>query len=55
MFASLALIVIGGFLLLSNLGYVRIANLADLLHTWWPLLLILVGISMFIERWRRGR
>ena len=55
MFAAIALILIGGLLLLSNLGYIKIANLADLLHTWWPLILIIVGVSMFITRWRRSR
>jgi hypothetical protein len=55
MFAAIALIFIGALFLLSNLGYIKIANLADLLHTWWPLILILGGISMFITRWRRGR
>ena len=55
MFAALALILIGSLLLLSNLGLLQIANLADLVHTWWPLLLILAGVSMFITRWRRSR
>jgi energy-converting hydrogenase Eha subunit C len=55
MFAALALIAIGSLLLLSNLGYIKIANLAGLIHTWWPLILILVGVSMFITRWRRSR
>ena len=55
MFAAIALIAIGSLLLLSNLGYIKIANLAGLVHTWWPLILILVGVSMFITRWRRSR
>jgi hypothetical protein len=55
MFAAFALIAIGAALLLSNLGYIRIDNLAQLLHTWWPLILILGGVSMFITRWRRSR
>jgi energy-converting hydrogenase Eha subunit C len=55
MFAALALIIIGALLLLSNLGYLKIANLAELVHTWWPLILILAGVSMFIARWRRSR
>jgi len=55
MFAAIALITIGSLLLLSNLGYIKIANLAGLIHTWWPLILILVGVSMFITRWRRSR
>lgn len=55
MFAAIALIAVGSVLLLSNLGYIKIANLAGLIHTWWPLILILVGLSMFITRWRRSR
>ena len=55
MFAAIALIAVGSVLLLSNLGYIKIANLAGLVHTWWPLILILVGVSMFITRWRRSR
>jgi energy-converting hydrogenase Eha subunit C len=55
MFAAIALIAVGSTLLLSNLGYIKIANLAGLIHTWWPLILILVGVSMFITRWRRSR
>jgi hypothetical protein len=55
MFAAIALIAVGSALLLSNLGYIKIANLAGLIHTWWPLILILVGVSMFITRWRRSR
>jgi hypothetical protein len=55
MFAAIALIATGSLLLLSNLGYIKIANLAGLIHTWWPLILILVGVSMFLTRWRRSR
>jgi hypothetical protein len=55
MFAAILLIAVGSLLLLSNLGYIKIANLAGLIHTWWPLILILVGVSMFITRWRRSR
>jgi energy-converting hydrogenase Eha subunit C len=55
MIAAIALVVIGSLLLLSNLGYLKIANVAQLLHTWWPLILIVAGISMFLTRWRRNR
>jgi energy-converting hydrogenase Eha subunit C len=55
MIAAIALIIIGSLLLLSNLGYLKIANVAELVHTWWPLILIAVGISMFLNRWRRNR
>ena len=55
MIAAIALIVIGSLLLLSNLGYLKIDNVAELVQTWWPLILIVVGISMFLTRWRRNR
>jgi hypothetical protein len=55
MFAALVLIVIGAVLLLNNLDYIRIGSLTHLLHDWWPLILILAGVSMFVTRWRRGR
>ena len=55
MLAAITLIVIGVVMLLSNLGYIKIANLAGLIHTWWPLILIMVGVSMYITRWRRSR
>ncbi|MEO6271349.1 MAG: DUF5668 domain-containing protein [Lautropia sp.] len=55
MFPALVLIAIGSLFLLSNLGFLHINNLAELLHTWWPLILILVGVSMLISRWRRTR
>lgn len=40
----LILILVGTFLLLSNLGIVRLGELKALAFTWWPALLILVGI-----------
>jgi hypothetical protein len=43
-FAAIVLIVIGSFFLLSNLGLLNI-NLRELFHTWWPLILIAVGIA----------
>ncbi len=55
MIVAIALTAIGSLLLLSNLGYLKIANVAELLHTWWPLILIVVGVSMFVTRWRRDR
>jgi hypothetical protein len=54
MFAALALIVVGVLLLLSNLGFVNLAQLKDLLHVWWPAILIVMGIGMFLSRRPRG-
>lgn len=44
--AAITLILFGVFFLLSNLGLISI-SLADLFKTWWPVILIAVGLSMF--------
>lgn len=43
-FGSIALIVVGCLFLMSNLGWLRFSQIASLLHTWWPLILIAVGV-----------
>ena len=45
-FGALVLIVGGSLALAHNLGYLDI-NLAQLLRTWWPLILIVLGIGLF--------
>jgi len=45
---ALILIVVGTLLLLSNLGW--IPRLGPLWHQWWPLILIIVGVLMFVKR-----
>lgn len=45
--AAIVLIVIGSYFLLSNLGLINI-SLREVISTWWPLVLIAVGISMFV-------
>jgi hypothetical protein len=45
--AAIVLIVVGTFFLLSNLGLINI-SIFELLRTWWPLILIAVGISLFV-------
>ena len=45
--AAIVLILAGGFMLLSNLGMIDI-SLRELLRTWWPLILIVVGIGLFL-------
>jgi hypothetical protein len=52
--AALVLIVVGGFMLLSNLGLIDI-NLRELLSTWWPLILIAAGVALFLTPERIGR
>jgi lia operon protein LiaF len=44
--AAIVLIAIGSFFLLNNLGLINV-SLAELLKTWWPLILIAVGASLF--------
>jgi uncharacterized membrane protein YhhN len=51
--APIILIVLGGVFLLSNLGYAPIHQLRALAATWWPLILILVGVVMLFDR--RGK
>jgi hypothetical protein len=43
--AAIVLISVGTFFLLTNLGLVNV-SLADLLKTWWPAILIAVGVSL---------
>jgi hypothetical protein len=47
------LIVIGVIFLLVNLGIVPIRELARLLATWWPLILIAIG-AWQLARSRKG-
>ena len=51
-FAAIVLIVIGSFFLLSNLGLIDI-SLREIFRTWWPLILIAVGISLFFTPGRK--
>jgi hypothetical protein len=44
--AAIVLVVLGTFFLLNNLGLVNI-SLAELFKTWWPAILIAVGLAMF--------
>ena len=46
-FGAIALILIGGLLLASNLDLFEV-DLGQLLRTWWPLLLIILGFGMFL-------
>ncbi len=44
--AAIVLVLVGTFFLLSNLGWIDI-SLTQLIKTWWPVLLIAVGVSLF--------
>ncbi|MBS0193406.1 MAG: hypothetical protein JSR34_04105 [Proteobacteria bacterium] len=46
---ALILIVLGIIFLLDNLGLWNV-SLTHLVHTWWPAILILVGVSMLFKR-----
>ena len=50
--AAIVLIVIGSFFLLTNLGLIDI-SLRQIFRTWWPLILIAVGISLFFTPGRK--
>ena len=45
---ALILIVVGTLFLLSNLGW--IPQLGPLFHKWWPLILIIVGVLLLVQR-----
>ena len=45
---ALVLIIVGTLFLLSNLGV--IPQLGPLLRQWWPLVLIVVGVLMLVQR-----
>lgn len=43
-FGSIALIVVGVVFLLHNLDVLSFRLIGELLRTWWPVVLILVGV-----------
>jgi hypothetical protein len=47
LFLPLVIIGVGSLFLLENLGYL---DASGILHTWWPSLIILLGLSMFCSR-----
>jgi len=47
---ALVLIIVGVIFLLINLGVVPVAELRALLSTWWPVILIAVGVGMLARR-----
>lgn len=55
------LIAFGGGLLLTKLGILPGAEIRALFHTWWPALLVALGVSMLLvprgscAHWRRER
>jgi uncharacterized membrane protein YhhN len=48
------LIALGVLFLLNNLGYTNL-SLGRLITTWWPVILILVGINLLLRDRNRDR
>ena len=46
----IALIVVGLLFLAYNLGYLRYAQLKDIIGTWWPLILIGLGVAGLLQQ-----
>lgn len=49
-FGAIVLIALGTYFLLSKHGW--LPNLGSIISEWWPVLLILVGLSMLVRRSR---
>lgn len=49
---AVVLIVVGGVLVLNNLGLTRL-SIQEIAGTWWPVLLIIGGVSLLFRG--RGR
>ncbi len=45
-FGTIFLILLGAFLLLNNLGLIDV-SFWQLFTTWWPVMLIILGVSLF--------
>ncbi len=48
----MTLIVVGVLFLAYNLGYLQFAQLKDIIGTWWPVILIALGIGGLVQRSR---
>ena len=44
------LIIVGALFLAYNLGYLRFSELKDIIGTWWPLILIALGVGGLLQR-----
>jgi hypothetical protein len=47
------LIVLGVLFLAHNLGFLPFRDLRELIGTWWPLILIAVGVAHLVAREKR--
>lgn len=52
-FAAIVLILVGSYFLLSNLGLLNI-SMREIIATWWPAILIGLGISMLFTRGKKS-
>ena len=50
--AAIVLILVGSYFLLSNLGLINV-SMREIIATWWPVILIAVGLSMFVMPGRK--
>ena len=47
---SITLIVIGSLFLAYNLGWLRFSELREFVGTWWPVVLIALGIAGLVRK-----
>lgn len=48
----MTLIVVGVLFLAYNLGYMQFAQLKDIIGTWWPVILIALGVGGLVQKSR---
>jgi len=48
----IVLIVVGLLFLAYNLGYLRYVELKEIIGTWWPLILIALGVAGLVQQRR---
>jgi len=53
-FLAIVLVATGIFFLLNNLGLIDV-SLWELVRTWWPAILIAVGVALFFVPDTKGR
>jgi hypothetical protein len=46
----IVLIVLGLLFLAYNLGYLRFSELKEIVGTWWPLILIALGVAGLVQQ-----
>jgi hypothetical protein len=46
----ITLIVVGVLFLAYNLGFLHFAQLRELIGTWWPVVLIALGVAGLVQR-----